>query len=92
DAEDVAWFRETKTTMVGVSMIGGGNLEQAQVLLHDVLLKWQALRDQKDYASADKIRDALLEMGVGVRAYGDGPQASLTEQSKLDLGKLESLK
>ncbi|MFD3189584.1 cysteine--tRNA ligase [Sedimentitalea sp. HM32M-2] len=92
DAEDIDWFREETVERVGVSMIGDGNLSAAQELLHEVLLKWQALRDRKNYSEADQIKGALEAMGVTVRATGDGPQAALDENSVLDAAKLEALK
>jgi len=92
DAEDVDWFREETVGLVGVSMEGPGNLSAAQDLLHEVLLRWQDLRDARDYGGADEIRSALEAMGVSVRATGDGPQASMDQDSRLDRDKLEALK
>ena len=92
DAEDVDWFRETTVGLATAAMQGDGDVSQAQNLLNDVLLKWQSLRDQKDYAAADLIRQSLEAMGVSARATGDGPQAALSDGSVLDPAKLEALK
>ena len=73
-------------------MDGDGRLSQAQDSLHEVLLKWQAYRDQKDYAGADALKVKLEALGVTVQASGTGPQAKIEFPEKFDLVKLEAIK
>lgn len=91
DAEDVEWFRDDQEIIVGVAMEGGGDLSNAQKLLHPLLLKWQRLRDEKDYAGADALKAELQAMNIDVRATAGGPQAAVTLASDLDPAKLEGL-
>ncbi|RZW05285.1 MAG: cysteine--tRNA ligase [Rhodobacteraceae bacterium] len=84
NAEDVEWFRSEVETIVGVSVTGNRSLEKAQSLLQDVLLKWQELRNAKDYEAADALKRALEDMGVTVQATGAGPQAGLAQGAQLD--------
>ncbi|NNF73003.1 MAG: cysteine--tRNA ligase [Rhodobacteraceae bacterium] len=91
-AEAVDWFRKDEPLMVGVSVSGETDLSEAQELLSDLLLKWQGLRDAKDYQGADRIKTALGEMGVFLMATPDGPQAKLESGTALDPAKLEALK
>lgn len=92
NAEDVDWFREEDDVVVGVSVQGKQNLSCVQTTLNDVLLRWQHLRESKDYVSADGIKAALAEMGIDIRATAAGPQASLSSEAVLDPSKLEALK
>ncbi len=91
DAEDVSWFREKVTNMVGVSLSGEGNLEHAQNILHDILLKWQKLRDEKNYEEADDLKTKLEELGVSVPATNEGTQATIVDISKISQEKIETL-
>jgi cysteinyl-tRNA synthetase len=91
-AEDVDWFRAIEIEAVGVGMVGDGSLSDAQSALQDILLRWQSLRDQKDYAAADELKRLLTEAGVEVRSTGVGPQATIHDNAKLDHAKLEALK
>jgi cysteinyl-tRNA synthetase len=78
--------------IVGVSFSGDGNLTAYQNQLHEVLMTWQASRDEKNYEEADRIKNVLESIGVSVRATGDGPQANIEDVSKFDPAKLENLK
>jgi len=91
-AEDVDWFREQRAGVLGVALLGEGNLEKAQEHLNPILLRWQALRDAKDFERADSIRNVLSEMKVELRSGKDGPQATVRDYFRLDPAKLEALK
>ena len=73
DAEDVDWFREDEEQIIGASMEGSGDPSAAQLILQQLLLDWQDLRNQKDYAKADTLKNALADLGIDVRATADGP-------------------
>lgn len=90
DAEEVDWFRGDSPMIVGVSASASANLSAFQMALQPVLEKWQAMRDAKNYAAADDLKAGLLDIGVSVRATGDGPQASVDEPGRFDPKKLES--
>ena len=92
DAEKVQWFREHRSSLVGVALIGEGNLTQAQEMLDPILRKWQKLRDQKMYEEADIIKKELAEMRIELQSTGDGPQATVNKFNLLDPSKLEALK
>jgi len=92
DAEDVNWFRGEVEQVVGVSVSGDQDLQDANALLSMVLRKWENLRAAKDYGAADELKNHLENMGISVRATGDGPQASLASNAALDPAKLEALK
>ncbi|MDA9865335.1 cysteine--tRNA ligase [bacterium] len=91
-AEDVDWFRAEVETFVGVTGASDADVDDAQSLLGDVLQHWQDLRDDKDYEGADRLKKALEEMGVTVRATATGPEAGLGPDAQLDFAKLEALK
>jgi len=92
DAEDVDWFRVQGSDLVGVAMIGEGNLSHAQELLNPVLRRWQSMRDEKNYQEADNIKKVLEGMQVELKATGQGPQATVRDYGLLDPTKLEALK
>jgi len=92
DAEGVDWFRGEVEQVVGVAHSRGGDLQDAQSLLSDLLGKWEDLRVAKDYAAADDLKNSLEKMGISVRATGRGPEASLASNATLDPAKLEALK
>jgi cysteinyl-tRNA synthetase len=92
DAEGVKWFREQGSLLMGVALIGDGNLSKAQDLLNPVLEKWQQLRTEKNYEAADAIKRELELMQIEVKAMGDGPQATVRNYHLLDPAKLEALK
>ena len=92
DAEDVDWFRVQGSDLVGVAMIGEGNLSHAQELLNPILRRWQSMRDEKNYQEADNIKEVLEGMQVELKATGQGPQATVRDYGLLDSKKLEALK
>ncbi|WP_428540146.1 cysteine--tRNA ligase [Profundibacter sp.] len=91
DAEDVDWFRVQGSDLVGVAMIGEGNLSHAQELLNPILRRWQSMRDKKNYQEADNIKKVLEGMQVELKATGQGPQATVRDYGLLDPKKLETL-
>lgn len=91
DAESIEWYREDQEIIIGVSMEGEADLSDTQKLLHPHLVKWQKLRDEKDYAGADALKAELQAMNIDVRATAQGPQAAVTRASDLDPEKLEAL-
>ncbi len=91
DAEDVEWFRSIEVEAVSVGTTGDGDLSETQRVLQDILLRWQDLRDQKDYAAADDLKRNLADLGVEVRSTATGPQATMDDSAKVDHAKLESL-
>ncbi|MEK6217075.1 MAG: cysteine--tRNA ligase [Boseongicola sp.] len=92
DAEGVRWFREQGSLLIGVALIGDGDLSNAQDLLNPVLEKWQQLRTEKNYEAADAIKRELELMQIEVKAMGEGPQATVRDYHLLDPAKLEALK
>jgi cysteinyl-tRNA synthetase len=91
DAEDVDWFRSKGSSIVGVALIGEGNLAVAQELLNPVLKRWQELRDAKEYVQADRIKTELEKMDVKVKNTGFGPQATVNKFENLDRSELKAL-
>ena len=92
ESEDVDWFRGEQEVLVGGSGSGDHALEDSQVLLKEVLAKWEGLRAEKDFEGADALKAALEELGVSVRATPSGPQGGLAAGVTLDAAKLEALK
>jgi cysteinyl-tRNA synthetase len=80
DAEDVEWFRAETDRLAGDNPA-----------LSDVLARWQDYRDARDFANADRLKAALSELGIEVRATPDGPQATLAHDAQVDAEKLEAL-
>jgi cysteinyl-tRNA synthetase len=88
-AEDVDWFRNKGPIMVGTGVDGSTSLSEAQRLTHNLALRWQELRDQKDYAAADQLKAALALAGIQIAATAQGPQVQIA--SDFDPSKLERL-
>jgi cysteinyl-tRNA synthetase len=87
-AEQVDWFRKQVSTVPGISYRGHseppglGTVEQ-------LLRRWVALRSDKNYAEADRIRTALE--AAGVRPYMQGTVPFADVGFDYDPAKLEGL-
>ena len=84
DAEDVEWFRERETQMVGANASG------EQAALGPLLQRWQALRDARDYGAADDLKGQLEDTGLKLSVIGGAPHAEVLPE--FDPSKLEALK
>ena len=84
DAEDVEWFRERETQMVGANASG------EQAALGPLLQRWQALREARDYGAADDLKGQLEETGLKLSVIGGEPHAEVLPE--FDSSKLEALK
>jgi cysteinyl-tRNA synthetase len=89
-AEQVDWFRNVGPSLVGTAVSGETNLTVVQDLTHDLALRWQKLRDEKNYADADALKGRLAEAGLKISATPHGPQIEADEN--YDTAKLEALK
>jgi cysteinyl-tRNA synthetase len=84
DAEEVEWFRED------AKMTSYNNLPSYDGILQPLLVKWQALRNEKNYAEADALKATIEACGVKLSVGIAGPEA--TRMDHFDPAKLESLK
>ncbi|MEZ5779595.1 MAG: cysteine--tRNA ligase [Paracoccaceae bacterium] len=80
--EKTEWFRDAP---FGTSSSGAQH-----DLLRPFLAKWQALRETKQYAEADKYKAALEATGLRIRSTTFGPHADVTDD--FDPARLEALK
>ncbi len=83
DAEQIDWFRH------GAGLSGAENLAEHAEILHELLTKWQDLRNARDYAAADSLKQSIEACGLKLSA-GTVPSAEPTED--FDPAKLEALK
>ncbi|MDO5747680.1 MAG: cysteine--tRNA ligase [Actinomycetaceae bacterium] len=71
------WNAATSTSDVrmctGEGAQGGGAMKALDVLIHDLLEQRSKARQEKDWASADAIRDKLATAGIVVEDSADGP-------------------
>jgi cysteinyl-tRNA synthetase len=81
-AEDVEWFRHP------LGAAGVHNLADYLDKLSPLLLKWQDLRNAKDYQAADELKKRIEAVGLKLRA-GLIPEAEPT--ADFDPAKLEAL-
>lgn len=88
DAEVVDWFRTETIVGTGISSSHGHDLSQPH--LHDLMLRWQELRNEKKFSDADDLKQGIENAGVKLTAGVDGPQADLL--SEFDHSLLEALK
>ncbi len=86
DAEAVDWFRAERVD--GASADGEPSL--GQDLLRDLMMRWQSLRDAKDYAGADALKGDIENSGVKLSVVAGTPSAELLPD--FDASKLEALK
>ncbi len=84
DSEVVDWFRQ------GPAMAAVSNAPDLLDALYPLLIRWQSLRDARDYFAADSLKRQLEDCGLKVKVTVAGPEAEPTDQ--FDLGKLEALK
>ena len=84
DAEKLEWFREP------AKMTAYNNLSSEVDVLQPLLVKWQALRNDKKYAEADALKTSIEACGVMLSVGVAGPKATRTEN--FDPSKLEALK
>lgn len=88
-AEEVDWFRE-KTVSVGV---GGPTdhvpIGDAEKALRKHLLRWQELRNARDFEAADALKKKLEACGMKLSVTRFGPEAQL--EPGFDPAKLEGL-
>ncbi|MGI1661662.1 cysteine--tRNA ligase [Palleronia sp. KMU-117] len=85
DAEEVDWFRyvESGGLAVGVN-------SEAATKIDELLARRSEAKNNRNFAEADRIRDALSEAGVVIK---DVPGGSVWEFGmSVDLNKLEALK
>ena len=82
DAETVAWFIDR----IDVASTWGGY----HSAIRPFLLKWQKLRDDKQFAEADDFKSRLEATGLKVSATIGGPHADILDN--FTPAKLESLK
>ncbi|MBL4629305.1 MAG: cysteine--tRNA ligase [Roseicyclus sp.] len=87
DAEDLDWFRATSISLRG--MASAGAEPTGEDLLRNLLIRWQDLRNAKDYGAADTLKSAIEAAGVKLIASSDGPQAELS--ASFDPARLEGL-
>ena len=87
DAEDLDWFRATSISLRGMASAGAEPTGEDR--LRDLLIRWQDLRNAKDYGAADTLKSAIEAAGVKLIASSDGPQAELS--ASFDPAKLEGL-
>ena len=83
DAESLNWFREP------ANMVSHYNLTTLEPM-RSLLMRWQDLRNRKDYASADALKRQIEECGVRLSVGVVGPEATRTVG--YDPSKLEALK
>lgn len=90
DAEVVDWWKEQTIVLSGVNVIADIKVDQSLDIVGEVLLRWQRLRDNRDFAGADLLKEQLTGIGINVRATSTGPEAEVTKP--FDTTKLEALK
>ncbi len=83
EAEKVEWFRET------MNMASFNNLPQYGGLWK-LMGDWQALRNDRNYAEADALKQRIEACGIKLSVSIAGPEATKTDS--FDPSKLESLK
>jgi cysteinyl-tRNA synthetase len=83
DAEEVEWFRERDTQVVGADASG------EVAALGPLLGRWQELREARDYAAADDLKGRLEETGLKLSIIGGAPHAEILPE--FDPAKLEAL-
>jgi cysteinyl-tRNA synthetase len=84
DAGDLEWFRKRVFVSAAVS-----NAPQALNDIYPLLMQWQSLRDNKDFAASDKLKHEIESCGLIVRATVAGPEAEAT--ADFDIEKLKAL-
>ena len=90
DAEIVDWWKEKATNLLGVNIIADIRVTQDLGVVSEVLLRWQRLRNDRDFSGSDSLKEQLASLGVNVRATASGPEAEVTKP--FDPTKLEALK
>ena len=73
DAETLNWWRTEIVTLVGTSATGTQPLYLERI--GPLLRKWQDLRLEKDYASADELKKKLEAVGLKIVNTKSGPSA-----------------
>jgi cysteinyl-tRNA synthetase len=88
-AEGAEWFRKRQFSDSFVSYSGQRAPDKIE-LVDQLVRRWGALRDEKNYLEADKLRDALGSAGVRVFVLSGGAFGEI--ESDYDPEKLEALK
>ena len=88
DAETVDWFRTERVDGAGAS--GEGEGAPGQDLLRELMMRWQSLRDAKDYEGADALTGQIEAAGAKLSVTAGAPSAQLLPD--FDPAKLEVLK
>ena len=83
DAEEVEWFRERDTQVVGADATG------EVAALGPLLQRWQELREARDYGAADDLKGRLEETGLKLSVIGGAPHAEILPE--FDPARLEAL-
>ena len=87
DAEDIDWWRKEIVTLPVVGSTGNTPLHLE--VIGKLLEEMQEARLAKDYATADKLREAMVEAGLGVKIGATGPSATVPKG--FDVGRLKEL-
>lgn len=83
DAENVDWFRD------GLKMASFDDLADETGKLFRILMRWQELRNKKDYAAADALKQVIEAVGLKLSVGAAGPNVEPT--ADFDPAKLEAL-
>jgi cysteinyl-tRNA synthetase len=84
DAKNVDWFRD------GLKMASFDNLADQNGKLFPILMRWQELRNKRDYAAADALKKEVEAVGLKLSVGAAGPNVERT--ADFDQAKLDALK
>ncbi len=84
DAENVDWFRD------GLKMASFDDLADQNGKLFPILMRWQELRNMRDYAAADALKQEVEAVGLKLSVSAAGPNVERT--ADFDQAKLDALK
>ncbi|UPH70469.1 cysteine--tRNA ligase [Abyssibius alkaniclasticus] len=85
---EVDWFRTIAVDLTGTSASGSQGLYSRE--LSPYLLRWQELRNAKDFKNADKIKQQLEQAGLKLKIGTEGPHAEVL--SEFDITALKEIK
>jgi len=88
DAEAVDWFRTESVGMSNASAEGDAMI--VQNLLRQLMMRWQSLREAKEFQGADALKGEIEAAGVKLSVAAGEPSAELLPE--FEPAKLEKIK